>query len=157
MLHSLASWCTQGPAPWNADEAEIPNHNAKNDMCLVLFVGGWVLRSDAKLVLSISRNASPKMVQSYSTWSWRKRNFLIFNVSTASVKVVTIFSTWRMWSSSVLEKMITSFGYTRNVFHLNRVKTMSSARWKHAGTFNYLNCIRMNWSVPFMECKRNLM
>ena len=49
-----------------------------------------------------------------------------------------------MWSSNVLEKMMTSSMYTRHVFHFYRIRIRSKALWKQAGALIRPNGIRVH-------------
>lgn len=73
--------------------------------------------------------------QRYSTFSMNNVHFFILRVTLGSVILVRSSFTIQMWSSTKFEEMITLSMYTRQVFHLNLVKTMYSSRWYVGGAF----------------------
>lgn len=113
-------------------------------------MGSATFLSDWMLDLSIYSWPCLTIYPRYSTRFWKKRHFnklLIFNLTQASTRVVSISLTCLMWSSMFLYNMITSSKYTKHVFHFYFVSMMSSARWKHSGAFLRPKGIRVHSKV----------
>lgn len=76
---------------------------------------------------------------------------LIISVTMAISKSFNISWTCLMWWHSLFEKMVTSSRQTRNIFQLNFIIIIFSARWKQAAAFVKPNGILTHWEVQALH------